>query len=938
MTNQYEKYNLYSYFYSENLLYIEDLYKSYLKNSNSISENWKICFDLMQSINYQNKLNINFKNLNKETDNISIYKKNHKKFELTSLIDSYRRLGVYFANLDPLKQKIKKINLASKLNIKFYNFNESDMDSIINVNNIFFGVKEITLRNLLKFLKNTYTSNIGSEFMYINNLKEVKWIQEQLESTQATPNFSKEKQKNILFLLTAAEGLERYLHNRYVGQKRFSLEGSESFILSLNEIIQRSGKKGIREIVIGMAHRGRLNVLVNILGKKPKELFDEFEDKNSKNLLSGDVKYHQGFSSNINTPGGIIHLSLAFNPSHLEIINPVVEGSVKARMERRNDKFGTQVLPILVHGDAAFSGQGVVMETLNFSQINNYNTGGTIHIIINNQIGFTTSPNDSRSTLYCSDIGKIIEAPVFHVNGDDPEAVILVTQIAVDYRMKFKKDCIIDIICFRKLGHNEQDTPSLTQPLMYKKIFQHPGIRKLYANKLDTQKILTKHESEHMIKEFNDMINTGKSIVNSIPSNFIHDKFTLKWAPFLKNQYINNFNTNTSISLEKLKILSKKITNIPKNFKLHKLVKKILKDRVAMGCGQLNLDWGMAEHLSYASLVISGYGVRLSGQDSGRGTFSHRHAILYNQDYEYSKKDNISTYVPLHNVSKNQEKFHIINSILSEEAILGFEYGFSTSSPNTLTIWEAQFGDFANGAQVIIDQFISSSEEKWGRISGLTLMLPHGYEGQGPEHSSARLERFLQLCANNNMQIVQPTSASQIFHLLRYQMIRPIRKPLIIITPKSLLRKKEASSTLIDLATGKFNKIISEIDDIINPKKVKRIIACSGKLYYNLFDFRKKKNKNDVAIIRIEQLYPFPHEDFLKILRKFKYFEKLVWAQDEPKNQGAWPQIQENILKNLTSTQKLIYAGRSCSASPASGYYSKHCEEQITLLNNAFFK
>ncbi|WP_433624900.1 2-oxoglutarate dehydrogenase E1 component [Candidatus Profftella armatura] len=933
MTHQYEKYNLYSYFYSENFLYIEYVYKSYLKNPNSVSEDWKICFDLKQSMRYRNTP-INFKNLNKEKINIL---ENNKKFKLISLIDNYRRLGVYFANLDPLKQKIKTINLEYKLNIKFYDFNESDMDSVINVNNIFFGVKKTTLRNLLKFLKNTYTSNIGSEFMYINNLEEVEWIQEQLESTQATPNFSKEKKKNILFLLTAAEEFEHYLHNRYVGQKRFSLEGSESFILSLNEIIQHSGKRGIREIVIGMAHRGRLNVLVNILGKKPKELFDEFEDKNSENLLSGDVKYHQGFSSNINTPGGVIHLSLAFNPSHLEIINPVVEGSAKARMERRDDKFGTQVLPVLVHGDAAFSGQGVVMETLNFSKIDSYNTGGTIHIIINNQIGFTTSPNDLRSTLYCTDIGKIIEAPVFHVNGDDPESVILVTKIAVEYRMKFKKDCIINIICFRKLGHNEQDTPSLTQPLMYKKIFKHPGIRELYSNKLKIQKILTKNESENMIKEFNDMINSGKSIVNSIPSNFIYDKSKSEWAPFLKNGYIDN--CNTSISLEKLKFLSKKITNIPKGFKLHKLVKKILKDRVEMGCGKLNVDWGMAEHLAYASLVISGYGVRLSGQDSGRGTFSHRHAILYNQDYQYSEKEtDISTYIPLHNVSKNQAKFHIINSILSEEAILGFEYGFSTASPNTLTIWEAQFGDFANGAQVIIDQFISSSEEKWGRISGLTLMLPHGYEGQGPEHSSARLERFLQLCANNNIQIVQPTSASQIFHLLRYQIIRPIRKPLIIITPKSLLRKKEASSTLMDLATGKFNKIINEIDDIIDPKKIKRIIACSGKIYYDLFNFRKKKNKNDVVIIRIEQLYPFPNEDFLKILKKFRYFEKLIWAQDEPKNQGAWPQIKENILKYLNSTQKLIYVGRSCSASPASGYYSKHCKEQITLLNNAFLK
>jgi len=645
--------------------------------------------------------------------------------------------------------------------------------------------------------------------------------------------------------------LERYLHTKYVGQKRFSLEGGESFIASLDTLIQRAGSQGVQEIVIGMAHRGRLNVLVNILGKMPHDLFAEFEGKHADDLPAGDVKYHQGFSSDVSTPGGPVHLSLAFNPSHLEIVNPVVEGSAKARMDRRGDKEGKEVLPVQVHGDAAFAGQGVVMETLNLAQTRGYGTGGTVHIVINNQIGFTTSdPRDSRSTLYCSDVVKMIEAPVLHVNGDDPEAVVFATQIALDFRMQFHKDVVVDIVCFRKLGHNEQDTPALTQPLMYKKIAQHPGTRKLYADKLAAQGVIPSDGGDQMVKDYRQAMDEGKQTVDPVISNY-KNKFAVDWLPFLNRKWTDA--ADTSVPATELKRLSERITTVPDNFKLHPLVEKVLADRAAMGRGEINLDWGMGEHLAFASLVSSGYAVRITGQDAGRGTFTHRHSVLHDQNRE---KWDAGNYIPLQHVSDQQAPFTVIDSVLSEEAVLGFEYGYSTAEPNTLTIWEAQFGDFANGAQVVIDQFISSGEVKWGRASGLVMMLPHGYEGQGPEHSSARIERFLQLAADNNMQLVQPTSAAQIFHLLRRQMIRLFRKPLVIFTPKSLLRNKDAGSPLSELVKGSFHTVIGEVDTKLEAKKVKRVLACSGKVYYDLVNARKERNANDVAIIRVEQLYP----------------------------------------------------------------------------------
>ncbi len=941
-----QQYRSNSYLFGGNAPYIEELYESYLDNPGSVADNWRAYFDAMQhvpAVDGSDKPDVghasviaSFAELAKQgpirTISASVdAEMGFKRIAVTQLIAAYRYLGSRWANLDPLQRQER--SALPELEPSFYGFTDADMDIVFNISNTYFGHEMASLRDLLNSLRETYCRSIGTEYMYISDPIEKCWMQERLESTRAASVFTAEKKKHILDRLTAAKGLESYLHTRYVGQKRFSLEGGESFIVALDETIQRAGEKGIQEIVIGMAHRGRLNVLVNILGKMPQELFAEFEGKHVDDLPAGDVKYHQGFSSDITSPGGPVHLSLAFNPSHLEIVNPVVEGSVKARMERRGDSDGSQVLPILVHGDAAFAGQGVVMETLNLAQTRGYGTSGTVHIVINNQIGFTTSdPRDSRSTLYCSDVVKMIEAPVLHVNGDDPEAVVFATQIALDYRMEFKKDIVVDIICFRKLGHNEQDTPALTQPLMYKKIGQHPGTRKLYADKLVAQGTITADEGDEMVKAFRDAMDAGKHIIDPVIYNF-KSKYAVDWLPFLNRKWTDA--ADTAVPATELKRLASRIVTVPDDFKLHALVEKVLIDRAAMGRGERNLDWGMGEHLAYASLVSSGYAVRLTGQDAGRGTFVHRHAVLHDQNRERWDDGN---YIPLQNISEKQAPFKVIDSVLSEEAVLGFEYGYSTAEPNTLTIWEAQFGDFANGAQVVIDQFISSGEVKWGRASGLVMMLPHGYEGQGPEHSSARLERYLQLCADNNMQVVQPTTAAQIFHLLRRQIIRLFRKPLIIMTPKSLLRNKDAGSPLSDFSKGSFQTVIGEVDDKVDVKKVKRVIACSGKVYYDLVNARKDRGQTDVAIIRLEQLYPFPYKAFAAELKQFSNFIELVWAQDEPQNQGAWLQIQHNIFENLDEGQKLAYSGRPASASPAVGYYDKHYAQQKTLLDMAFSK
>jgi 2-oxoglutarate dehydrogenase E1 component len=937
-----------SYLFGGNAPYVEELYESYLDNPGSVPDTWRNYFDQLQHMpatdgkeatrdqahapiveSFAQRAKANaFVQRGGEPDLAVAMKQVH----VQSLIASYRSLGSRWADLDPLKRQDRPP--IPELDPAFYGLTEADLDQTFSATNTYFTTSTtMTLRDILKSLRDTYCRSVGAEFMHISDPAIKRWIFERLETTRSAPEVTSERKRHLLQQLTEAEGLERYLHTKYVGQKRFSLEGGESLIVSMDELVNHAGDSGVQEIVVGMAHRGRLNVLVNIMGKMPGDLFAEFEGKHAEGLTDGDVKYHNGFSSDLSTRGGPVHLSLAFNPSHLEIVNPVVEGSVRARQERRGADGHLQVLPVLVHGDAAFAGQGVVMETLNLAETRGYGTGGTVHLVVNNQIGFTTSdPRDTRSTIYCTDVSKMIEAPVFHVNGDDPEAVAFTTRLALDFRMQFGRDVVVDIVCFRKLGHNEQDTPSLTQPLMYKRIGAHPGTRKFYSDKLTAQAVLKDGEGDQLVKDYRQYMEDGQRTIEPVLTNY-KSKFAIDWSPYLKAKWTDQ--ADTAVPLAELKRVGEKLTQVPEGFTPHQLVTKLLNDRRAMARGELNLDWGMGEHLAFATLVGSGYSVRITGQDSGRGTFTHRHAVLHDQNRE---RWNDGTYIPLQNVGEGQAPFVVIDSVLSEEAVLGFEYGYSCADPNTLTIWEAQFGDFVNGAQVVIDQFIVSGEAKWGRQSGLTLMLPHGYEGQGPEHSSARIERFLQLCADNNIQAVQPTSASQIFHLLRRQMIRQFRKPLVIFTPKSLLRNKDASSPLSELSKGGFRPIIGEVDAEINPASVKRVLACSGKVYYDLVNGRRERGDKTTAIVRIEQLYPFAHKTFETELRKYPKATEVVWVQDEPQNQGSWFYVQHHLYENMSAGQKLGYSGRPASASPAVGYLAKHQEQQKALVEQAFGK
>ena len=933
-----------SYLFGGNAPFIEDLYERYLSNPQSVPEEWREYFDRLQVLPGSSVKDVarapveqsfveraKAGQLGGAQRTMAQEPVTPERLQVAALllVTAYRISGARWATVDPLKRMPRPPQ--PELEPGFYDLAEADLDQTVNAGS-FVGIDRTSLRNLLQALRDTYCRNIGYEYMFISDRVQRQWIQERIEPVRGMPKLSAEQQKHLLRKLTEAEHLERYLHTKYVGQKRFSLEGGESLIPSIDELIQRAGANGVQEIVIGMAHRGRLNVLVNVLGKMPATLFLEFEGKGAQELPSGDVKYHNGFSSDITTQGGPVHLSLAFNPSHLEIVNPVVEGSVRARQRRRDDKTGDQVLPILVHGDAAFAGQGVVMETLNLSGTRGYGTGGTVHLIVNNQIGFTTSdPRDARSTLYCTDIAKMVEAPIFHVNGDDPEAVLFVTQLALDFRNKFHKDVVVDIVCFRKLGHNEQDEPSVTQPLMYKKITHHPGTRKLYADKLVAQNVVAAEEPEAMIKRYRETLDAGQQTVSPVLSNF-KSKFAVDWAPFLGAKWTDA--ADTHVPLAELQRLAEPLTTVPEGFKVHPTVARVLEARKQMAAGKQPVDWGMAETLAYASLLSNGYDVRLSGQDSGRGTFAHRHAVLHDQDRERWDQ---GTYIPLQNIGKDQGDFVVIDSVLSEEAVLGFEYGFSSAEPNALVIWEAQFGDFANGAQVVMDQFISSGETKWGRVCGLTQFLPHGYEGQGPEHSSARLERYLQLCAEHNMQVCVPSNAAQIFHLLRRQMLRPFRKPLVVMTPKSLLRKKEAASSIEELANGSFQTVIPDAS-AADEKGVKRIIACCGKVYYDLAAKKAELQRHDVALIRVEQLYPFPHKQFEAEMKRYPNAHEVVWCQEEPQNQGAWYQTAHYFRENMRGDQTLYYAGRAASASPAGGYMARHNERQKALVEQAFGK
>ena len=926
-----------SHLFGSNAPFVEELYERYLTDPASVSPEWRAQFDAWQQSGGgadipHSRVIAAFEQLARNpmanaTGSTPRAAMGDKGLKVLQYIRAHRVLGSRHSQLDPLK-RLERMPVP-ELELDFYGLGDADMDTEFSPGSWQGAKGPMKLRDIVAAVKKTYCGTIGLEYMYVSSTEQKRWIQQRFEVTQSTPSMGTEQKRWILERLTASETLERYLHTRYVGQKRFSGEGGESMIPMLDTIIENAGTAGAKEVVIGMAHRGRLNVLVNNLGKIPADLFSEFEGKHSHELSSGDVKYHQGFSSDIKTAGGTVHLTLAFNPSHLEIVNPVVEGSVRARQHRRGDRTGDQVLPVLIHGDAAFAGQGVVMETLALSQTRGYRTGGTVHLVVNNQIGFTTSDTrDARSSLYATDLAKMVEAPVFHVNGDDPEACVMVSAIALDYRNRFHRDVVVDLVCFRRLGHNEQDTPALTQPLMYKKIAQHPGTRKLYADQLEAEGVVPKGHGDELITSVRAALDAGKGTNPKILYG-LKPALAIDWAPYMGVGWRHP--AETAVPQEKLHALAKRLTEIPPNFKAHPSVERLLAGRREMGEGKSALDWGMAENLAYASLVDGGHGVRISGQDAGRGTFAHRHAVLHDQNRE---KWDAGVYIPLQNIREGQGNFLVIDSLLSEEAVLGFEYGYATAQPFELVIWEAQFGDFANGAQVVIDQFIASGESKWGRLCGLTMYLPHGYEGQGPEHSSARLERYLQLCAEHNIQVVVPSNAAQFFHMIRRQVLRPMRKPLIVMTPKSLLRKKEATSPLTDLATGGFQVIIPETEKIA-PKKAKRVVFCSGKVYYDLVAERAKRGIEDVAVVRIEQLYPFPHEEFQAQIDLYSAAKSIVWAQEEPANQGAWHLIQHYLLRHLRPDQDLTYAGRASSASPAVGYLQLHNEQQKQLVEQA---
>ncbi|MDE2209282.1 MAG: 2-oxoglutarate dehydrogenase E1 component [Betaproteobacteria bacterium] len=917
-----------------NAPFVEELYESYLADPGRVPPEWREYFDELKGdaadvahgpvVESFRELAKNRRVAGAMVDAATM----HKQVLVLQMIGKFRTLGMLHASLDPLKRQ--EPPYIPDLDLRSYGFTEADMDAEFDVGSFKAGPARMRLRDIVEALRQTYTRTLGAEYMYISDTPVKRFIQERLEPIRSQPAYSTEQRRHILERLTAAETLERYLHTKYVGQKRFSGEGGDSMIPMLDLLIQRAGAAGVQEIVLGMAHRGRLNVLVNTLGKMPSDLFSEFEGKGAQVLPAGDVKYHQGFSSDVSTPGGPVHVTLAFNPSHLEIVNPVVEGSVRARQHRRKDVRGDQVLPVLIHGDAAIAGQGIVQECLNMAQTRGYYTGGTVHIVINNQIGFTTSdPRDTRGTLYCTDVGKMIEAPILHVNGDDPEACLLATEIALDYRQSYHKDVFIDLVCFRRLGHNEADEPMITQPLMYKKINQHPGTRKLYADRLIAAGVVTAEEADAMIATYRAAMDKGYHTNTTVLANY-KPPFIVDWTPFKGRHWTDA--ADTSVPLAHLKALGAKSTAVPGDFKLHPRVEKLMADRRAMVDGKQPVDWGMGEILAYASLVDQNYGVRISGEDVGPGTFSHRHAVLHDQNRE---KWDSGIWVPLQHIKDGQPDFEIIDSVLTESAVLGFEYGYTTSEPSQLVIWEAQFGDFANGAQVVIDQFISAGEVKWGRICDLVLFLPHGYEGQGPEHSSARPERYLQLCAQHNMQVVVPTTPAQVFHLLRRQMIRNFRKPLIVMTPKSLLRHKEAVSTLDELAKGSFQNVIGEIERI-DPKKVKRVIVCSGKVYYELLAHRRERRIDTVAILRLEQQYPFPHDAYRREVAKYPAAKEVVWCQEEPQNQGAWYRLCAYMRADIDSTRILAYAGRPVSASTAVGYAAKHNAEQRQLIEDAF--
>ena len=936
--DRYQRFLAQSYLSGGNAPFVEELYERYLQDPASVDTRWHDYFEQLQLDSGQSTTDVSHTAVRDEFHKLAHSRRGaastdasgaavavaaSKQVAVLQLINAYRVRGHQQAILDPLG--LQEQSSISELDPTYHALTVADMDTVFSTGSLV-GVPQAKLRDIVAHLQETYCRSIGAEYMHITDTIQKRWIQQLLEGSRSKPKFSPEMRRHILRKLICSEGLEQYLHTKYVGQKRFSLEGGEGLIPLLDELIWRAGSQNVKEAVVGMAHRGRLNVLVNIMGKNPAHLFQEFEGVYDNNgTARGDVKYHQGFSSDMKTPGGTVHLALAFNPSHLEIVNPVVEGSVRARQHRRRDITGSQVLPILIHGDAAFAGQGVVMETLNMSQARGFTTGGTVHIIINNQIGFTTSnPLDVRSTMYCTEVARMIQAPIFHVNGDDPEAVVYVTQMALDYRQEFNRDVVIDMVCYRRHGHNEADEPAVTQPVMYQKIRAHDTTVSLYAQQLLDEGVVAEGDAEGMLSEYRSMLDEGKLVSRELAED-VEKEFAVDWTPYQNVHWTHA--AKTSMPLKTIKQIADKITSVPEDFELHSRAAKIMNARRSMAAGKTPVDWGFAENVAYAGLLLDGVSIRLSGQDSGRGTFFHRHAVFHNQKRR-------EAYVPLQDLDEGQAHFRVIDSLLSEEAVLGYEYGYASASPDQLVIWEAQFGDFANGAQVVIDQFISAGEVKWGRLCGLVMMLPHGYDGQGPEHSSARLERYLQLCAGDNMQVVYPSTPAQMFHMLRRQVLRPYRKPLIIMSPKSLLRHKLSVSTLEDLSKGKFETVIDEIDTI-NPAQVKRVVVCTGKVYFDLLERRREQDINDVAIVRLEQLYPMPEEQLAEVFEGYSKAKEIVWCQEEPKNQGAWYFIHSRLRDLATTKQEIYYAGRPEYAAPAEGLLYLHKAAQAELVDAA---
>ena len=923
-----------------NAAYVEEVYESFLRDPSSVSQDWRDYFEKLPQSGKGSSPDVPhsevieyFELLGKNRARPMVapgsgavdVKHERKQVELMQLINAYRLSGHKKAKLDPLGLH-KQATDIEELDLHFHGLTNNDLDLVFQTGDLSFGKAEASLREIVSDLEKTYCGTLGAEVMHITRSKERRWLLSRLESSRAKAILSTDAKRALLERLTAAEGLERHLDSKYPGTKRFGLEGGESLIPLLDALIKRAGSFGAKEMVLGMAHRGRLNTLINIFGKSPSDLFGEFEGKKLV-TTSGDVKYHQGFSSNVMTPGGEMHIAMAFNPSHLEIVSPVVEGSVRARQDRRKDPLGHTVLPVVIHGDAAFAGQGVVMETFQMSQTRAYRTGGTVHLVINNQVGFTTSrKEDARSTDYCTDVAKMIEAPIFHVNGDDPEAVIFVTNLAMDFRHEFKRDVVIDLVCYRRRGHNETDEPSATQPLMYNAIRSLKTTRALYAEKLEAEGVLAKGEADGLTTNYRAALDRGEHVAHGLVKEPDSSLF-VDWRPYLGHDWKTP--ADTRMEVKALQDLGARISHIPDGVLVQKQVQKIYEDRTKMAAGSLPINWGMAELLAYGSLIQGGIQVRLTGQDVGRGTFSHRHAVIHNQK-------TAETYVPIQHLEDGKADFDIYDSYLSEEAVLAFEYGYSTTAPNALIIWEAQFGDFANGAQVVIDQFITSGEHKWGRLSGITMLLPHGYEGQGPEHSSARLERFMQLCAEHNIQVCIPTTPAQVFHMLRRQALRPLRRPLVVMSPKWILRHKLATSTLEELANGQFHNVLGE--NILSPDTVQRVILCSGKVYYHLLEAREERNLNHVALVRIEQLYPFPAAELKEALAPFKHINDVVWCQEEPMNQGAWFSSQHHMthaLAEVNPTAQLRYVGRAASSAPAAGYMSLHLEEQNAFINAA---